>query len=94
MSSDSLEALLNVRRELVGGVLQPMAMDLLNTQAAQYLGFDLPAQYSLFAEMGGNRALMGRYQRNSRRLATSARNVTLTEFEGDRRIRSGVRSAN
>jgi glycolate dehydrogenase FAD-binding subunit len=81
LSSDSLEALLSLRRDLAGSVLQPLAMDLLNTEAAQHLGFDLPAKYSLFAEMGGNRALMERYQQEFEKLAGGG--ATLTSLSSD-----------
>jgi glycolate oxidase FAD binding subunit len=72
LSSDSLDALLSLRRDLVGSMLHPMAMDLLNTQAAQHLGFDLPAKYSLLVEMGGNRPLMDRYQREFEQLVSGS----------------------
>jgi glycolate oxidase FAD binding subunit len=72
LSSDSLDALLNLRRDVIGSTLQPMALDLLNAQAAQYLGFDLPAQYTLVLEMGGNQPLMGRYEREFEKLASGS----------------------
>jgi glycolate dehydrogenase FAD-binding subunit len=81
LSSDSLEALLGLRRALASSVLQPLAMDLLNTEAAQHLGFDLPAKYSLFAEMGGNTALMDRYQREFEKLAAGG--ATLASLSSD-----------
>jgi glycolate oxidase FAD binding subunit len=83
LSSDSLETLLSLRRDLAASTLQPTAMDLLNTEAAQYLGFDLPARYSLFAEMSGNSALMDRYQREFEQLAGAAGGTTLTSLSGD-----------
>ena len=69
LSSDSLEALLELRREVACSMLQPVALDLLNAEAAQRLGFDLPARYTLLVDVGGNRSLMDRYQREFERLA-------------------------
>jgi glycolate dehydrogenase FAD-binding subunit len=83
LSSDSLEALLSLRRDLVGSTLQPLALDLLNTEAAQHLGFDLPARYSLFAEMGGNRALMDRCQGEFEKLALADGGTALMTLTGE-----------
>jgi glycolate dehydrogenase FAD-binding subunit len=83
LSADSLESLLSLRRDLIGSALGPVAIDLLNTEAAQHLGFDLPAKYSLFAEMGGNEALMERYQREFESLALAGGGVTLTSLSSE-----------
>jgi glycolate oxidase FAD binding subunit len=83
LSSDSLETLLSLRHDLAGSTLQPQAMDLLNTEAAQLLGFDLPARYSLFLEMGGNSALLERCQREFEKLAQADGGATLTSLTGD-----------
>lgn len=82
LSSDSLEALLSLRRDLLGSTLQPMAIDLLNTEAARHLGFDLPARYSLLVEMGGNSALMDRCQREFEQLARAG-GATLMSLTGE-----------
>lgn len=72
LSSDSLDSLLSLRRDLISSTLHPMALDLLNTQSAQHLGFDLPAKYTLLVEMGGNRPLVDRYQREFEQLASGS----------------------
>jgi len=48
------------RDALLESILQPMAMDLVNPQAAKWLGLE---GYCLLVEAGGNRALLDRYQR-------------------------------
>ena len=83
LSSDSLEALLSLRRDLVGSTLQPLAIDLLNSEVAQHLGFDLPAKYSLLIEMGGNSALMDRCQREFEQLARADGGTTLMSLSGE-----------
>ncbi len=81
--SDSLEALVGLRHDLVGSMLQPLAVDLLNVEAAQQLGMDLPARYGLFAEMGGNRDLMERYQSEFEKRAPEGGGVSLTSLSSE-----------
>lgn len=83
LSSDSLDSLLSLRRTIVGSVLQPMAVDLLNTQAAQRLGFDLPSRYSLLIEVGGNHASIERSQSEFERMAQAEGGVELMSLSGD-----------
>jgi hypothetical protein len=49
------------RDEILRGVLQPVALDLLNPEAAELVG--LPAQWSLLLQAAGNAALLDRYSR-------------------------------
>jgi glycolate oxidase FAD binding subunit len=49
-----------VRRRILAGVLQPAALDLLNPQAAAWFGLE---GWVLSIEVGGNAAVIGRYQR-------------------------------
>jgi glycolate oxidase FAD binding subunit len=83
LSSDALDDLLGLRRELVGGALQPTAIDLLNSEAARHLGFDLPARYSLLVEVSGNRAMMDRCRREFEQLALAGGGVTLMSLAGE-----------
>jgi glycolate oxidase FAD binding subunit len=60
MAFDSLEAAVEMRDAVHGGVLQPVAMDLLNAKAAELLQ---RAGHVLAIQAGGNPAVIERYSR-------------------------------
>jgi len=62
-SSRELKPLLEVRRELLSGVLQPVAIDLLNREAVHDGGLELPEGHALIASVAGNAAAVQRYRR-------------------------------
>ncbi len=70
--SASAESLLGARREILGGVLQPVAMDWLDAGAAQAVG--LGPQQALVVEAAGSLAVTRRFGAAFRALA-SARGV-------------------
>jgi FAD/FMN-containing dehydrogenase len=62
---------LALRRDLVEGHLQPVAMDLLNSEATHRMGIDVPAAYVMLVQISGNEASAARYEREYRKLAAS-----------------------
>ena len=68
-STSSLDSALELRKEILRGVVQPDAIDLLNAEAAGLGGLELPESYSLVLEVGGNRATLERVEREFRELA-------------------------
>jgi FAD/FMN-containing dehydrogenase len=62
-ASDSIEKLLDLRRSILKGTLQPTAIDLLNPDAAAYLPGSLPKGYLLVMECSGNVPSVDRYER-------------------------------
>lgn len=77
LSSSSLGTAIELRKEILSGVLQPDAIDLLNAEAVRLGGIHLPESYSLVLEVGGNRAAIERCEREFSELA---RQRTGTEF--------------
>lgn len=65
LTGATLEEVMQQRDGILRGVLQPVALDLLNPEAAERVG--LPARWSLLLQAAGNPALLDRY---SRELAT------------------------
>ena len=68
-SASSLDTALELRKEIISGVLQPDAIDLLNAEAVRLGGLNLPDSYSLVLDVGGNRATVERVEREFRELA-------------------------
>jgi glycolate oxidase FAD binding subunit len=60
MTRDSLDAAIAARNELLRGVLQPAAVDLLNPSGSRHVGI---GGFSLVVQAGGNRAVLDRYNR-------------------------------
>ncbi len=58
LSCDSLAEAVQMRDSLVRGVLQPLALDLLNPAAAQMVGLD---NFALLVQAGGSESVVGRY---------------------------------
>jgi glycolate oxidase FAD binding subunit len=71
LTFDTAEAAIAARDQVLAGVLQPAAVDLLNPAASSRLGL---SGYALLIEAGGNGAMMARYERE---LATPG----LAEFD-------------
>ena len=69
LSTRSLDAALALRKEIISGVLQPNAIDLLNGEAVRLGGVKLPEGYALLIEVGGNRATVDRIEREFSELA-------------------------
>jgi glycolate oxidase FAD binding subunit len=63
LSFDTVGAALQARNEVLQSVLQPVAVDLLNWQAAARISRN---QYVLLLQAGGNRAVLDRYGRELR----------------------------
>ena len=82
-SCDSLEKALDVRREILGGVLQPIAIDLMNAEAVRDVAPELPPQVSLILEVGGNRATVKRFENEFHELAKKQADVDLNSFGPD-----------
>ncbi|MCX6590244.1 MAG: FAD-binding oxidoreductase [Acidobacteria bacterium] len=61
LTGATLEEVMQQRDAILRGVLQPVALDLLNPEAAERVG--LPAQWSLLLQAAGNAALLDRYSR-------------------------------
>ena len=78
-SAAGIEPLLRLRTQVLTGVLQPVALDLLNPAAVERTGLDRPGHYALLLQASGNRAVVARYEREysevSRRHGTD-------DFEG------------
>ncbi len=71
-TSDSIEKLLALRRSILKSTLQPIAIDLLNPDAAAHLPGDLPKTYLLVAEVSGNRPSVDRYEREYGQMSRQA----------------------
>ena len=67
LSFDALDAAIGVRDGILRSVLQPAAIDLLNPAAAQILGW---SGYILAVQAGGNAAVVDRYEKELRQMAT------------------------
>lgn len=65
LSFDSLDAALAARGRILESVLQPSSLDLLNPAAAGVLGW---SGYTLAMQVGGNAAVIGRYERELREM--------------------------
>ena len=70
IGSRSSATLLEVRREILGGLLQPVAIDWLDPRAAEGIG--LPSEHSLLVETSGTEAVTSRFGREFAALATKA----------------------
>ena len=68
-SARSLDTALELRKEILSGVLQPDAIDLLNAEAVRLGSLNLPESYSLLLDVEGNRATVERVEREFRELA-------------------------
>ena len=71
LRSSSIETLLDVRREILGGVLQPVAIDWLDPRAGEFLG--LGDGHGLLIESSGTVAVTRRYSEAFADLAAKAR---------------------
>jgi len=69
--SSELAKILALRRDLVEGYLQPVAMDILNSEATHRLGIEVPSAYVMLVQISGNEASAGRYEREYQKLAAS-----------------------
>ena len=76
-SFELLEAALRARDAVLGSVLQPAAIDLVNPALGQGLGLALPGGHLLLVEAGGIEAVMARYERE---LKSIARDAGASEF--------------
>ena len=81
-ASGSIGKLLDLRRSILKGALQPTAIDLLNPDAAIYLPGDLPKGYLLVMECSGNGPSVDRYEREYGALARQA-GVSLVALPDD-----------
>jgi glycolate oxidase FAD binding subunit len=78
VASDTLEAAIKRRNAILGGVLQPSALDLLNPAAAELAGFN---GWCLLLEAIGSRAVLDRYRKElGATLATSDLWARIREF--------------
>ena len=82
-SCDSLEKALDLRREILVGVLQPIAIDLMNAEAVRDVAPGLPPKVSLILEVGGNRATVKRFENEFHELAKKQEGVELGSFGPD-----------
>ena len=82
-SCDSLEKALDLRREILVGVLQPIAIDLMNAEAVRDIAPGLPPKVSLILEVGGNRATVKRSENEFHELAKKQAGVDLGSFGPD-----------
>lgn len=62
-SCDYLEEALDVRRQILNGILQPIAIDLLNVEAVREIAPTFPPKISLILEAGGNKATVRRFEK-------------------------------
>ena len=72
-ASGSLDSILSLRQAIIGGVLQPTAIDILNHDAAVAAGGDPPPGYLLVTTVEGNRAAVERYESEYGKLAQRCR---------------------
>ncbi len=77
LSFDCLRGAIEARDRVLGGVLQPAAVDLLNPAAARRLGF---GGYILLVGVGGSPAVLDRYARELGPSAALADEADLIEF--------------
>ena len=82
-SCDSLEKALGLRREILGGVLQPIAIDLMNAAAVRDIAPGLPTKVSLVLEVGGNQATIKRFEKEFHELAGGQAGVELSSLGPD-----------
>ena len=82
-SCDSLEKALDVRREILGGVLQPIAIDLLNPEAVRDVAPGLPPKVSLILEVAGNQATVKRFEKEFHELAKQQAGVEVSSLTLD-----------
>ena len=82
-SCDSLEKALDLRREILVGVLQPIAIDLMNAEAVRDIAPGLPPKVSLILEVGGNRATVKRSENEFHELAKKQAGVDLSSLGPD-----------
>ena len=82
-SCDSLEKALDLRREILGGVLQPIAIDLMNAEAVREVAAGLPPKVSLVLEAAGNQATVQRFETEFHELAKKQAGVDLSSFGTD-----------
>ncbi|MEZ5395267.1 MAG: FAD-binding oxidoreductase [Bryobacterales bacterium] len=76
----SAAKLVALRQEMLAGVAQPFALDLLNAGAAQALGLEIDAPFALLAKTEGSHAVVARYRSEYEALASRA-GVEMTEPE-------------
>ena len=86
-STRSLDTALELRKEILRGVLQPDAIDLLNAEAVRLGGVHLPEGYSLLIEAAGNRATVERFEREFRELARRRAGTDFLVFEEEEATR-------
>lgn len=83
--SSDVDALLELRRSILQGILQPVAIDWLNELAAEGVG--LEAGHALLVEVSGSAATIERYRRD----LTTLRSAGISVDEIDGAIWQGVR---
>lgn len=63
--------ILTLRRDLVESVLQPVAMDILNSEATHRIGVEMPAKYVMIVMVAGNATAAARYEREYQKIAAA-----------------------
>ena len=86
-AASSLGTVLELRKEILRGVLQPNAIDLLNAAAVRLGGIHLPEGYSLLIEASGNRATVERFEREFGELARQRGVTDFLVFEEEEATR-------
>ncbi len=87
LSTRSLGTALELRKEILSGVLQPNAIDLLNAEAVRLSGVNLPESYSLMIEVGGNRATAERIEREFSEMARKRAGTDFRAFSEEEATR-------
>ena len=82
-SCDSLEKALDIRQEILGGVLQPIAIDLMNSEAVRDIAPGLPTSVSLMLEVGGNQATVKRFEKEFDELAKERPGIDVSSLAAD-----------
>ena len=77
----SLDSALKARDVILRGVLQPVAIDLLNPAFARQLGGEMPDGYALLIEAGGIDAVMSRYEREIKNVARETQASQFTAWD-------------
>ena len=80
---ESREPLLALRDVILRGALQPVAIDLLNPDAAALAAADLPRGHLLVTQVTGNSRAIDRYQREYERLAKESQIPTFSALRED-----------
>ena len=82
-SCDSLEKALDIRQAILGGVLQPIAIDLMNPEAVRDIAPGLSTSVSLILEVGGNQATVKRFEKEFDELAKERPGIDVSSLTGD-----------